>query len=277
VRADVLCEGVVSGACCLRVLRPVLVAVTVCAVLVGGVACSAAGDGVESPNDVLLAYAEALQQGRADEAYQMLSNEAKRTVSLEAFRRMVKEDPDDVKDIARALSRPGSQPVVTATVTAPNGDKLSLVYEAGRWTIDGTGIDRYGQATPRQALVGFLRAYQKKRFDVLMRYVPDAEREGQTDALWGADANKQSADGGGLSADGGGHSGDGGGLTASKLEKAWLGEQEQYIAGIVQAIQSAMPTARIEETDDRAAMPYGAGGTVLFLRENGHWKIEDLK
>jgi hypothetical protein len=240
-------------------------------------ACGAAGEGVDSPNDVLLAYAEALQQGRADEAYQMLSNEAKRTVSLEAFRRMVKEDPDDVKDIARALSRPGSQPLVTATVTAPNGDKLALVYEGGRWTIDGTGIDRYGQATPRQALVGFLRAYEKKRFDVLMRYVPDAEREGQADALWGADANTP-ADGGGDAGDGGHSSSNGGGgLTASKLEKAWLGEQEQYIAGIVQAIKSAMPTARIEETDDRAAMPYGAGGTVLFLRENGHWKIEDLK
>jgi hypothetical protein len=67
------------------------------------------------------------------------------------------------------------------------------------------------------------------------------------------------------------------GLTAAKLKAAWTGEQKEYISGIVQAIESAMPTAQIEETEDRAAMPYGAGGTVLFVRENGLWKIEDLK
>jgi hypothetical protein len=67
------------------------------------------------------------------------------------------------------------------------------------------------------------------------------------------------------------------GLTAAELEKAWTGEQKEYISGIVQAIRSALPTSRIEETEDRAAMPYGAGGTVLFVRESGLWKIEDLK
>jgi hypothetical protein len=221
--------------------------------------CSAYG-GAESPDDVLRDYAGALKAGRADEAYKLLSNEAKRSVSLEAFRRMVKENPEDVEDIARALSRPGSAPVVTAIVTAPNGDKLKLLYEEGRWTIDGTGIDRYGQATPRQALTGFLRAFERQRFDVIMRYVPDAEREGRPDALWGEGDGKAS-----------------GGLTADKLKAAWTGDQKEYITSIVQAIKSALPTARIEETEDRAVMPYGAGGTVLFVRENGLWKIEDLK
>ena len=206
------------------------------------------------------AYAKALDEGRADDAYKLLSNEAKRSVSLEAFRRMVKDNPDDVRDIARALTRSGSEPVVTATVSAPGGDKLELVYEGGRWTIDGTGIDRYGQATPRQALTGFLRAFQRGRYDVLMRYVPNAEREGRADALWGEGDGKSS-----------------GGLTADKLKAAWTGEQKEYISSIVQAIVSALPTASIEQTEDRAAMPYGAGGTVMFVREDGLWKIEDLK
>ena len=224
-----------------------------------GLGCAGSVDGAKGPADVLQAYSQALAEGRADEAYRLLSNEAKRSVSLEAFRRMVKDNPDDVKDISQALARPGSVPMVTATITAPSGDQLELVYEDGRWTIDGTGIDRYGQATPRQALVGFLRAYERKRFDVLMRYVPDAERQGRADAMWGKEAATSH------------------GLTAAELEKAWTGEQKEYISGIVQAIKSALPTARIEETEDRAAMPYGAGGTVLFVREGGLWKIEDLK
>ena len=221
-------------------------------------ACSAS-QGAQGPNYTLRAYSAALAEGRADEAYQLFSNEAKRSVSLEAFRRMVKENPDDVRDIARALARPGSDPVVTAIVTAPGGDKLELIYENGRWTIDGTGIDRYGQATPRQALVGFLRAFERGRFDVLMRYVPHAEREGSgSDLMWGDDKAANS------------------GLTENKLKQAWTGDQKEYISGIVQAIRSALPTARIEQTEDRAAMPYGSGGTVLFVRENGLWKIEDL-
>ncbi len=233
----------------------------VIALLLGGaLGCNGVGQGAEGPASTLRAYASALQEGRADDAYKLLSNEAKRTVSLEAFRRMVKENPDDVRDIAQSLARDGSEPVVTATVTAPGGDKLELLYENGRWAIDGTGIDRYGQATPRQALSGFLRAFERQRFDVLMRYVPDAEREGRADVMWGEGDDKAS-----------------GGLTAEKLKQAWTGDQKEYISGIVQAIKSALPTARIEQTEDRAAMPYGAGGTVLFIRENGLWKIEDLK
>jgi len=45
---------------------------------------------------------------------------------------------------------------------------------------------------------------------------------------------------------------------------------------IVQAIRAALPNATIEETGDQAAMAYGAGGTVSFLREHGVWKIKDF-
>ena len=228
--------------------------------LCGLMACEPKVEGAEGPSETLRAYAAALRQGNAEVAYQLLSDEAKRNVSREAFGRMVKENPEDVKDIAQSLSRPSSKPVVTALVTAPSGDQLTLLYEGGRWTVDGTGIDRYGQSTPRQAIKGFLRAYDRQRFDVLMRYVPAAEREGSPEAMWGPDGQKRA-----------------GGLTADKLKEAWTGEQKEYIAAIVQAIKTALPNAKIEETDDRAAMPYGAGGTVLFIRENGLWKIDDLR
>ncbi|MCA9618921.1 MAG: hypothetical protein KC731_07865 [Myxococcales bacterium] len=227
--------------------------------LLGGLACLPSADGAQSPAATLQAYSLALDEGRADDAYRLLSKEARRSLSIEAFRRLVAENPEEVRDIAKSLARHSSPPVVRATITSPGGEQLSLIYEGGRWTVDGTGIDRYGQATPRQALTGFLRAYDRKRFDVLMRYVPDAEREGRAADLWGGEGEASV------------------GLTADVLKKAWTGDQKEYIAGIVQAIKSAMPTARIEETEDRAAMPYGAGGTVLFLRENGLWKIEDLK
>jgi len=228
------------------------------------VGCGGQVQSAQGPSETLRAYATAWSQGRADDAYRLLSNDAKRQVSLEAFRRMVRENPDEARDIARALSRPASPPVVTATVTSPGGEVLELVFEDGRWTIDGTGIDRYGQATPRQAIEGFVRAFERGRYDVLMRYVPEAEREGRADVMWG----EQGAGGGAATSDA---------LTAEALKKAWTGEQKSYITTIVQAIKSALDTARIEQTEDHAAMPYGAGGTVLLVREGGKWKIEDLK
>jgi hypothetical protein len=239
------------------------------------------------PRDSLRAYADALERGRADEAYDMLSNDAKRSVSREAFRRMVEESPEDVEDIARALRRPTSDPVVTAVVHAPNGERLTLIYERGRWAVDGTGIDRYGQATPRQALEGFLRAFDRKRYDVILRYVPNREILGGTSLRWtdppaaataGAGEEGAAAPGATIAADAGAPApADDTGLTVAKLRQAWEGDQKEYISRIVQAIKSALPTAQIEQTEDRAAMPYGAGGTVLFLREEGLWKIEDLK
>ncbi len=221
--------------------------------------CSARMEGADGPSDTLRAYAAALEDGRADDAYRLLSNEAKRSISLEAYRRMVKENPEDVKDIALALKRPGSDPVVTATVNAPGGNKLELVYEDGRWMIDGTGVDRYGQSTPRQALMGFLLAYERKRYDVLLRYAPAAEREGRDEQMWGGAESKSS-----------------GALTQAVLKQAWEGEQKEEVSRKMQAIRSALPTAKIEQTEDRAAMTYGAGGTVLLKREDGLWRIEEL-
>lgn len=258
----------------------------------------------QGPNDALRGYAQALEQGHVDEAYRMLSDEAKRNMSLEAFRRAVHDNPDDVLEIARALARPASDPVVTASVTVPSGEELLLVYEGGRWRIDAAAVDLYGQSTPRQALTGFLRAYDRKRYDVVLRYVPDAEKEGlgpmaSAPAEPPAPAPAAPAPAPSSSVapppDGpppaagttGAKSGkpttpaapattDGGRLTADKLRAAWEGPQKEQISRIVQAIKAALPTAAIEETGDSAAMAYGAGGTVSFVREHGLWKIRDF-
>jgi hypothetical protein len=197
----------------------------------------------QGPSDTLRTYSRALDDGRADDAYKLLSSEAKRSISLDAFRRMVKENAPEMKDIARSLSRPSSDPVVTATVTSPKGDTILLVYEEGRWRLDGSTINLYGQSTPRQSLEAFLRAFERKRYDVMLRFVPDSHLEG---------------------------------LDAGKLKSAWEGAQKEEMIRITAALRNALPTAQIEEVGDRATMAYGSGGTVQLLREHGAWKIEDF-
>ncbi|MDC0743451.1 hypothetical protein [Polyangium mundeleinium] len=242
-----------------------------------GTACSSSTLVQQGPSDTLRAYARALEEGRVDEAYRLLSDDAKRSMSLEAFRRAVKESPDEVIEIARAVSRPSSDPLVTATVSLPNGDELLLVYEDGKWRIDAAAIDLYSQATPRQALAGFLRAFERKRYDVVLRYVPDAEKEGIALGEEPAPAaTPEAAPPAGKKDDAAAAKTTGTELTAEKLRAAWEGPQKEQINRIVQAIRTALPTAVIEETGDSASMSYGAGGTVALVREHGLWKIRDF-
>jgi hypothetical protein len=194
------------------------------------------------PASVLHTYAHALEEGRADDAYRVLSDEARRGISLEAFRRMVKDDPEGVKEIARALERPTAPPVVTATVTSPSGQELNLVLEEGKWRIDASTIDLYAQDTPRHAIQGFIRAIEHKRYDMVMRYVPETHKEG---------------------------------LDASKLQSAWEGHEKQEIEQVLAGLKQALPAATIEETGERATMPYGAGAMQL-VKEHGLWKIENF-
>ncbi len=205
--------------------------------------CSANAKPARGPTETLRSYAQALDQGRVEDAYAMLSNEAKREMSLEAFRRMVRENPDEVGEISSALRRPASAPVVSATIETPDGDSLLLRYESGQWRVDASAIDLYSQATPRQAVTSFVRAFERKRYDVLMRFVPDGKKPG---------------------------------LDAKKLKQSWEGSQKEEMLQIVPAVKSALPTATFEEVGDRATMPFGAVGTVELVREHGLWKIEDF-
>jgi hypothetical protein len=204
--------------------------------------CAGAQHPGGDPQSVLHAYAHALEQGHADDAYRLLSDEARRGISLDAFRRLVKEDPEGVKEIGKSLERPTAPPVVTATVTSASGQELYLVLEDGAWRVDASSIDLYAQDTPRHAIYGFVRAIDRKRYDVVMRYVPETHKEG---------------------------------LDAVKLQAAWEGHEKTEIQQVVAALKQALPGATIEEVGDRATMPYGAG-TMQLVREHGLWKIENF-
>jgi hypothetical protein len=205
-------------------------------------ACGALQHPGDDPQSTLHAYARALDEGRAEEAYGYLSDDARRGMSLAAFRRLLSDDPEGVREIGRALERSAAPAVVTATITSPSGQELHLVLENGAWRIDPSTIDLYAQDTPRHAIVGFVRAIERQRYDVVLRYVPEAHLAG---------------------------------LDAAKLRTAWEGHDKDEITQVVTALKHALPGATIEETGERAAMPYGAG-TIQLVREHGLWKVENF-
>jgi hypothetical protein len=213
------------------------------ALLFSGGACATNGASAE-PDATLRSYSEALEAGRAPEAYSLLSSDAKKSIPFDSFQRMLKENPEETKELARALRRPARAPEVTASVTPPGGPTLLLVYENGAWRVDASSIDLYSQATPERAIASFVRAYEGRRFDVLLRFIPDAQKQD---------------------------------LTAEALQKAWTGEQKDEVERMMQALRAALPTARFEVLGERATLAFGAGGTLELIREHGSWKVEDLK
>lgn len=206
------------------------------------VAC--AGSRQLGPQEALDAYSKALQEGRTQDAYALLSAEAKKDIPYASFQRIIRENPEEVRELGRTLSAPASPPRVTAVVTSPSGEALPLVYEDGEWRVDASAIDLYSQASPEAALRGFVRAFRNRRYDVLLRFVPEAEREG---------------------------------LGVEELKRAWEGEERAELESLVAAVEAGLPSAKIDVAGDRATMAFGAGGTVELVRERGVWKVEDLR
>lgn len=156
---------------------------------------------------------------------------------------MVTENGREIEDISASLLQPAEVPKVTATLTSPDGDSLLLVYENDAWHVDGSALDLYSQESPRAALESFVRAFDNKRYDVLLRFVPESKREG---------------------------------LGVEQLKLAWEGDQRGQVERLTQALKASLPNVRVEVIGTRATVAYGAGGTVELVHERGAWRIEDF-
>ncbi|HKY41260.1 MAG TPA: hypothetical protein VJN18_35250 [Polyangiaceae bacterium] len=215
------------------------------ALLLGLTACG--GGAGSDPDRVLREYSLAVEGGRAKEAYALLSTESKKSISFEQFQRILNENPEEARELAQSLRRPQvGPPRVTATVTGPDGESsILLVYEQGQWRVDASAVDLYSQRTPEAAVRAFLRAYENKRYDVLLRFVPEDQLDKE--------------------------------LTPAELKKAWEGDEKADMDRLTDALKVSLPIAKVELFGDRATLAFGAGGSVELVRERGVWKIEDLK
>jgi hypothetical protein len=185
----------------------------------------------------------ALRDGRTEDAYALLSRDARARLSEAEFSRIVAENGREIEDISSSLLKPADDPRITAKLSSPDGETLLLVYEGGTWRVDGSALDIYSQASPIVALESFVRAFENKRYDVLLRFVPEAKREG---------------------------------LTVEQLKQAWEGDQREQVERLTQALKASLPNVRVELLGTRATVSYGAGGTVELIHEQAAWKIEDF-
>lgn len=218
-----------------RGLRVLLLAAVV--VLVG---CAGVGAGT-TPEATIAAFSSALREGRIEDAYGWMSESYRRRVTLSDFRRYFHDYPAEVQQTARALSRRQGRAQQEAVVEYGEGEILRLVREHGDWRVVTDVVDFYDQSTPRASLRSFIRAMERRRYDVVLRLIPEADREG---------------------------------MTAERMQEAWEGEGREEIERLLAHLRAALDNP-IEEVGDRATMTYGDRFRVQFVRENGVWRIED--
>ncbi len=151
--------------------------------------------------------------------------------------------PDEARVLAAELERAEMTEPIHATATLSDGSEVPLIYEDGRWWLAANIVDFYAQGSPRVALRSFLRAVERERYDILPRFIPEADRAGLDEA--------------------------------SLREMFEAPERQEEMAQMFTAVRENLE-APIEQTGRRAVLSYGSGQSVRFLFEDGVWKIEDL-
>lgn len=203
--------------------------------------CATHPDGPASPEATITAFARALNEGDLASAYAMMSADYRSHVSFEAWQKLMEENSQEVIEISNSLTHVRGPAHVHAELDHEGEGDLRLVQQDGRWFVASDVARIYDQSTPRAALRAFVRAVEHKRYDVVLRLVPNADKEG---------------------------------MTTASLEQAWGGAGRDEIARVVSNLRDHLD-GPIEITGNHATLPYGERMRVQFLREDGIWKIEN--
>ncbi|MBX3273829.1 MAG: hypothetical protein KF729_26430 [Sandaracinaceae bacterium] len=194
-----------------------------------------------TPEATVAALSSALRDGRAEDAYALMSESYRQRVALDEFRRFFRDYRAEVQQTARALSDHRGPAEQEAVVAYGEGEVLRLVRERGEWRVATDVVDFYDQSTPRAALRAFVRSMERRRYDVVLELIPEADREG---------------------------------MTVERMRETWEGEGREEVERLLANLRAALDDP-IEEVGDRATMSYGDRFRVQFVREDGVWRIED--
>ena len=219
-------------------------AASLCALALGAACaggCASEPEPPPTPEAAVIAFSRALNRAKFDEAYALMSSDYRKRVSFEQWKRRLTENPQETLDVSNALSGVRARAEQRAVIAYDDGAELELRREGDRWYLATNVVDFYDQSTPRSALRAFVRAMERRRYDVVMRLIPSADKEG---------------------------------ITAERMEKAWTGDERESVERMLSVLREHLDDP-IEVIGNHATMPYGDHARVQFVRESYVWKIED--
>jgi len=203
---------------------------------------AACGSSQPGPVSTLNKYSEALGSKDYGAAYKMMSANFKSKHSKEEFVRMMKDNDREVSETAARLRGPHGDVEISAEFSYGLGDTMRLVREKGSWRVASNPMAFYSQATPRDSIRSFVRAYKLQRWDIMLRFVPNKYRER---------------------------------MDAEKMRVQFQGPRKDEIAEQMNMIEANLDEP-IADRGNRARLKYGDRFEVKFVREDDRWKIQDI-
>jgi hypothetical protein len=197
----------------------------------------------EGPAVAAAAFGAALAHGDLRGAYALTSAELQHRLPFAAFAAGIKAGAGEPGALGERLVAEAPRIAPRVEIQLALGEQVPLVLEGGRWRVDAPVYELWGQGTPRAALRTFIRAVDERRYDVLLRLIPDRYRAAST---------------------------------ADKLRLYWeSGARAEHNRALLAELRAAV-TGPMVESADQAHLPYAADREVRLVREGGEWKIEDL-
>jgi hypothetical protein len=196
----------------------------------------------KGPSQTLDRYGRALKNHDFGAAYDLMSSSFRGKVSREDYVRMMRDNPREVDETAERLRGKRGSMEVSAEFEYGLGDNMRLVQEDGRWKIASNPLGFYDQSSPKAALRSFIRAYRLERWDVMLRFVPNAYREK---------------------------------MDATKMKSQFTGASKEQMEALINTLEANVEEPIIERGND-ARMSYGDRYTVQFVKEDSAWKLKDL-
>lgn len=197
----------------------------------------------QSPHDTLKAYVLAIKHKDLNRAYSLLSRQLKERCSRKQFIRNVQQSGGDTKKKLNKILDDPKKINFTATVDLGSGERLVLIKEEGTWRVSNDPFAFYGQKTPREALLSFIRALDRKRYRVLLQFAPRKWRKR---------------------------------MDEQDIRALYEGENAEKTKTLISKLK-ANKDNRIEKSGDKAVMLYGDNQQVSFVKEEGVWKISGFE
>lgn len=218
--------------------RPLAALALVAAALSG---CGSPAKVTRPPQAVLRDYTAALKRGDLKAAYPFLSEAFRQRYSEKQFVQMVRSDPGWFRHNVEQLSKGVGDGKLLAIFPYGEGESLRLVFERGSWRIASDPTQFYSQRTPEAALRSFVKAVERKRYDVVLRFVPSRWREA---------------------------------MTVDKLKARWEGGKQEEIRALLGRIKAKLGEP-MQKNGDTATLSLGENSEVRLVRENGLWMVDD--
>ncbi len=203
--------------------------------------CGAAS---HSPEAALHSYAQAIREGNVERAYSLMSADFRAQHSRKDFAKMLAENEAETEQTAQRLAVEEGVVAIRAELKYGYDETVELRKEAGGWKIATNPLAFYSQATPRDTVRSFVRAYSLKRWDVMLRFAPQEYRER---------------------------------MTVEMVEKQFEGPRKEQMREMMDALRVNLDAPSADsQSENQARLRYGEMYEVELVREQGAWKIKRL-